>query len=194
MKSLSRVPLFATSWTAARLASLSFTISQSLLKLTSIESNMPSNHLILCHPLHSGPQSFAASGSFTISWFFASSGRSIGASASVFPTNIQGWFLLRLVCSPCCPRDSQESSPAPQFESISSSVLSLLYGPTRTCVHDSWKAWIVCRLICQLHHLQILSPILWVVFSLVYDILCCTKACKFNEVSCAYFCFYFHYT
>ena len=85
-----------TAWTATRLASLYFTISQSLLKLMSIESNMPSNHLILCHPLHSGPQSFAASGSFTISWFFTSSGWSIGASPSVFPMNIQGWFPLEL--------------------------------------------------------------------------------------------------
>ena len=49
--SLSHVWLFATPWTAARQASLSFTISQSLLKLRSIESVMPSNHLILCHPL-----------------------------------------------------------------------------------------------------------------------------------------------
>ena len=56
-----------TPWTATRLASLSFTISQSLLKLTSIESNMPSNHLIFCHPLLSSSQSFAASGSFTMS-------------------------------------------------------------------------------------------------------------------------------
>ena len=45
---LSRVQLFATPWIAARQASLSFTISQSLLKLMSIESVMPSNHLILC--------------------------------------------------------------------------------------------------------------------------------------------------
>ena len=44
-----------------------------------------------------------------------------------------------LAWSPCCPRDSQESSPAPQFESIHSSVLSLLYGPTFTSVHDYWK-------------------------------------------------------
>ena len=49
--SLSRVPLFATPWTAARQASLSITNSLSLLKLTSIESVMASNHLILCHPL-----------------------------------------------------------------------------------------------------------------------------------------------
>ena len=48
---LSHVRLFVTPWTAAHQASLSFTISQSLLKFTSIESVMPSNHLILCHPL-----------------------------------------------------------------------------------------------------------------------------------------------
>ena len=48
---LSRVQLFATSWTAEHQASLSITNSQSLLKLMSIESVMPSNHLILCHPL-----------------------------------------------------------------------------------------------------------------------------------------------
>ena len=50
VQSISHVQLFATPWTAARQASLSFTISQSLLKLISIESVMPSNHLILCHP------------------------------------------------------------------------------------------------------------------------------------------------
>ena len=93
---LFRCPILCTPWSATHLASLSFTISQSLLKLTSIESNVPFNHLILCHPLLSGPQSFTASGSFTISWFFASSGQSIGVSALVFPMNIQGWFLLRL--------------------------------------------------------------------------------------------------
>ena len=57
---------------------------------------MPSNHLILCHPLPSGPQSFPASGSFPVSQLFASGGQSIGASASVLPMNIQGWFTLRL--------------------------------------------------------------------------------------------------
>ena len=44
-----------------------------------------------------------------------------------------------LIWSLCCPKDSQESSPAPEFESVNSSVLSLLYGPTLTCVHDYWK-------------------------------------------------------
>ena len=58
VQSLSRVRLFATAWTAACQASLSFTNSQSLLKLMSIESVMPSNHLILCHPLLLLPSTF----------------------------------------------------------------------------------------------------------------------------------------
>ena len=58
---LSHVRLFAAPWTAAHQTSLSFTISQSLLKLMPIESVMPSNHLILCHPFSSCPQSFPAS-------------------------------------------------------------------------------------------------------------------------------------
>ena len=77
-----------------------------------------------------------------MSQLFASGGQSIGdlALASVLPINFQGLFPLRFtVGSPCCPRDSQESSPAPQFESINSLVLSLLYGSTITSVHDYWK-------------------------------------------------------
>ena len=69
-------------------------------------------------------------------------GQSIGvsASASVLPMNIQGQFPLGwLVWSLCCPRDSQESSPIPQLESITSLVLSLLYGPALTSIHDYWK-------------------------------------------------------
>ena len=93
-------------------------------------------------PFSSCPQSFQASGSFHISWLFTTGGQSIGALAlaSVLPMNIQGWFPLDwLVWSPYCPRDSQESFPAPQFKSISSSALSLLYGPTLTSIHDYWK-------------------------------------------------------
>ena len=71
----------ATPWTAAHQASLSFTISRSLLKLTSTESVMPSNHLILCRPFSSCPQSFPASESFPMSCLFASGGQGIGASA-----------------------------------------------------------------------------------------------------------------
>ena len=79
---LIRVRLFATPWTAARQASLSITNSQSLLKLMSVESVMPSKHLILCHPLLFLPSIFPASGSFPVSQLFASGGQIIGASAS----------------------------------------------------------------------------------------------------------------
>ena len=84
-------------------------------------------------PFSSCPQSFPGSKH----WFFASSGQSIGASAlaSVLPKNIQGWFPLDWLVWSCYPRNSQESSPAPQFESINSSVLNLIYGPTLTSVH-----------------------------------------------------------
>ena len=75
---------------------LSFTISKSLLKVMSIELMMPSNHLILCCPLSSCHQSFPASGAFPMSQLFASSGQSMGASASVLPMNIQDWFPLGL--------------------------------------------------------------------------------------------------
>ena len=66
--------LIATPWTAAHQASLSITNSQSLLKLMSMESVMPSNHLSLCPPLLLPPSIFPASGSFLMSQFFASSG------------------------------------------------------------------------------------------------------------------------
>ena len=75
---LSRIRLFATPWTVARQASLSITISQSLLKFMSIELLMPSNHLILYCLLLLCPLSFPASGSFHMSQFFESSGQSIG--------------------------------------------------------------------------------------------------------------------
>ena len=96
VQSLSCVGLFETPWTAAHQASLSFTIFQTLLKLMSIESAMPSNHLILCHSFFSCPQFSPASGCFPMSWLFASGGQSIRASASVIPLNIQGWFPLWL--------------------------------------------------------------------------------------------------
>ena len=88
-------------------------------------------------PFSSCHQSFPASGSFLMGQLFTSGGQSIGASssASVLPMNIQDW----LIWSCYSPRDSQESSPMPKFKSISSSVLSLLYGPTLTSIHDYWK-------------------------------------------------------
>ena len=82
VQALSRVRLFATPWTAARQASLSITNSWSLLKLMSVESVIPSNHLILCPQsfcpqFSSCPQSFPASGSFAVSHFFVSGGQRI---------------------------------------------------------------------------------------------------------------------
>ena len=79
---LSHVQLFAAPWTAAHQASLSSTVSWSLLKLMSIESVMPSNHLTLCHPFSCCLQYFSGSGSFPMSWLFTSGGQSIEASAS----------------------------------------------------------------------------------------------------------------
>ena len=85
-------------------------------------------------------QSFPASGSFPISRLFASGGPSIGASASILPMNSQWWSPLDwLAGSPCSPRDSQESFPTPQFKGINSLLLSCLYDPTLTFIHDYWK-------------------------------------------------------
>ena len=96
VQSLSRVWLFVTPWTAACHASLYFNVSQSLLKLVSIEAMMPSNHLVT--PFSSCPQSFPTSSSFLMSQLVTSGGQSIGASdsASVLLVNTQGWFLLGL--------------------------------------------------------------------------------------------------
>ena len=90
---LSRVWLFATPWIAARQASLSITNSQGSLRLTSIESVMPSSHLILCRPFSSCPQSLPASESLSMSQLFAWCGQSTGvsASASFPPKKSQGW-------------------------------------------------------------------------------------------------------
>ena len=101
----------------------------------------------ICHPTISSVipfsshlQSFPASGSFQMSQFFASGGQNIGvsASASVLPMNIQDWFPLGL--TGLISFQSKDSSPTPQFKSINSSVLSFLYSPTLTSIHDHWKS------------------------------------------------------
>ena len=140
---LSHVRLFATPWAAARQASLSFTMSQSLLKLTSIESVMPSNHLILCHPLFLLPSIFPSIRVFSSEsvlcirwpkyWSF---------SFSISPSNEYSGlisFRMDFFESPCSPRDSQESSPTPHFKSINSLALSFPYSPALTSIHDYWK-------------------------------------------------------
>ena len=123
VQSLSRVRLFVTPGTAARQASLSITNSQSLLKLRSIESVMPSNHLILCHPLllllsiFPSIRVFSNESVLCIRW-----PKYWSFSFSICPSN----ECSGLVGSPCSPRDAQESSPIPQFKSINFSMLSFL--------------------------------------------------------------------
>ena len=140
VQSLSRVRLFAAPWRAAHQASLSFTISWSLLKLMSIEPVMLSIHLFLYCSLLLLPSIFPSirvfsnesvlrimwpkywSFSFSISTFIEYSG---------FISFRIGWFELLAV------RDSQESSPTLQLKSIN--YLSLLYGPALTSIYDYWK-------------------------------------------------------
>ena len=93
VQSLSRVRLFATPWIAACQASLSITNSQISPRLMSIESVMPSSHLILCCPLLLRPPIPPSIRVFSVSQFFTSGGQNIGVSslASVLPKNTQGW-------------------------------------------------------------------------------------------------------
>ena len=93
-------------------------------------------------PFSSCPQSFPASGSFPMSQFFTSGGQSIAASASasVLPMNTQDWFHLGWTgWISLQSKDSQGSSPTPQFKSINSSVLSFLYSSTLISIRDYWK-------------------------------------------------------
>ena len=138
---LSRVWLFAIPWTAACQASLSFTISWSLLRVTSIESVIPSNHLILYCPLllHLILPSigvFSSESALRIRWpKYWSFGFNISPSKE-YPWLISfrvDWFDLLAV------QGTQESSPTPQFKSINSLALSFLHSPTLTSIHDHWK-------------------------------------------------------
>ena len=129
VQSLHHVWLFATPWTTAQQASLSITNSWSLPKLMSIELVMPSNHLILHCPLLLLPSIFPSIRVFSNESALGAGGQNTGvwALTSVLPVNTQDQFPLdELVGSPCSQRDSQESSPTPQFKSINSSVLSFL--------------------------------------------------------------------
>ena len=135
---LSHVRLFAAPCTAARQAPLSITNSQSLLNLVSIELVMPSNHLILCHPLLLLPSIFPSIRVFSdesvlcITW-----PKYWSFSFNISPSNEHpgltsfrmDWLELLAV----------QRTPTPQFKSINSSVLSFLYSPTLPSIHDSWK-------------------------------------------------------
>ena len=141
VQSLSRVWLFSNPWTAACQASLSITNSCSLLKLMSIESVMPSSHLIHCHPL-------LLPSIFPSIWVFSNESalrirwpKYWSFSFNISPSNEYSGLIsfYGLIGSPCSPRDSQASSPTTQFKSINSSAFRCFYGSTLTSIHDYWK-------------------------------------------------------
>ena len=155
VQSLSRVQLFLTPWVAACQASLSITISWSSLKLTSIESVMPSSHLILCHPLLLLPpippsiRVFSSESALHIRW-----PKYWSFSFSIIPSkehpeknkkqktkNTQDWSPLEWTgwMSLQSKVLSRVFSNTPQFKSVNSSLLSFLHSPNLTSIHDHWK-------------------------------------------------------
>ena len=142
VQSLSCVRLFATPRTAAHQASLSITNYWSLFKLMSIESVMPSNHLILCRPLLFLPpippsiRVFSNESALCIRW-----PKDWSFSFNISPSNEHpGLVSLRMDwLDLLAVQGTLESSPTPQFKSINSLVLGFLYSPTLTSIHDHWK-------------------------------------------------------
>ena len=122
--------------------SLSITNSRNLLKLMSIKSLMLSNYLILCHPLLLLPSLFLSTRVFSNEsaipimwpkyWSFSINISPSSEYLGLITLGMTSWSL-------CSPRDSQESSPTPQFKSINFSVLSLFYSPSLTFIHDYCK-------------------------------------------------------
>ena len=139
VQSLSCFQLFVTPWTAACQASLSITNSQSPPNPFSLDQWYHPTISSSVVPFSSCPQSFPAPRSFQMSQLFSSGGLSIrvSASTSLLPMNTQdwsplgwtGWISLQ-------SKDSQESSPTPQFKRINSLALSFLYSPTLTSIRD----------------------------------------------------------
>ena len=139
---LSHVRIFVTPWTAARQVLLSFTISWSLLKLMSIESVMPSNHLILCHLLVLLPLIFPSSRVFSNDsilnikwakyWSFSFSINPFNEYSGLISFRID-WFDLLAI------QGTLKSFLQPHSSKTSTSALSFLYGPTLTLVLDYWK-------------------------------------------------------
>ena len=140
--SLSHVWLFGTPWTVARQASLSITNSRSLLKFMSIESVLPSNHPILCHPLLLPSSIFPSIRVFSnesvlcIRWpkcWSFSFNISPSSEYSGLISFRMDWLDLLAV------QGTLKSSPTSQFKNIYSLPLSFLYSPTLTFIHDYWK-------------------------------------------------------
>ena len=147
VQSLSCVWLSVTPWTVACQASLDIANSLSLLKLMSIESVMPSNHLISVVPFSSCLQSFPASGSFQKSQLFTSGGQRTGvsASASVLPMNIQDWFPLGW--TGCI--------------SLQSKGLARVFSNTTVQKHQVFHAQLSLRSNSHLHTSLLEKPELW---------------------------------
>ena len=149
VQSLSRVRIVATPWTTARQTSLSITNFHSSLKFMSIDSVMPCSHCILCRPLLLLPpippsiRVFSNESTLCMRWtkYWSFSFSSFTSQSSFTFQRTPRADLLQngLVASPCSPRDSQESSPTPQFKSINSSALSFLHSPTLTSIHNHRK-------------------------------------------------------
>ena len=140
---LSRLRLFATSWTAAHKASLSITNSKSLRKLMSIESVMPSNHLILCGPLLLLPSLFTNIRVFSNEsvlcirwpkyWNFS-------FNISLSNEHLGLIFFMMDWLDLLAAQGTLKSLLQPHSsEIINSSSLNLLYSPTLTSIHDHWK-------------------------------------------------------
>ena len=142
VQSLSHVRLFAIPWITARQASLFMTNSRSSPKIMCIESVMPSSHSSSIDPSPPAPNPSQYQGLFQ----WVNSSHEVAKVFKYQPQHQSFQWTPRtdllydgLVGSPCSPRDSQESSPIPQFKSINSSALSFLHSPTFTSIHDLWK-------------------------------------------------------
>ena len=139
-QSFCHVQLFVTPWTAARWFPCPSPTPR-------VSPSSCSLHWWCCPVISSSkalfsfcPQSFPASGTF-LSHLFTSDDQNTGAlaSASVLPVNIQGWSPLRLIFSPCHPKDFHKPSPAPQFKGINSLAFCLPYGLALTAICDHWE-------------------------------------------------------
>ena len=199
VQSLSHVQLFLAPWTAAH-----------RLPCPSVSPGVCSNSCPLsqwCHPNISFsialfsfcPQSFPASGSFSMSWFFTSGGQSIGdsASASVLPMNNQDWFPSELNSLISLQfKGLSESFPIPQFKSISSLALSFLNGPTLTSMYDYWKKhsfdWLELHLLFNILSrlvIDFLSMNKHLLISWLAVIICSDFGAQENKVCHCFHCF-----
>ena len=142
VQSVSHVRIFVTPWIATHQASLSITNSQSPPKLMSIELVIPSNHLILCHPLLLLPSIFSSIKVFSNEsalhirwpryWSFSFNVSPSNEYSGLISFRMDWMYLLAL-------QGTLKSFPTPQFKSINSLALSFLYSPTLTSIHDHWK-------------------------------------------------------